>query len=150
VGTGGTELDEHPSEIVFGQLQPAIISSISSSKSLNDLVQDMVVSPSQYGDGVSITTPKNNFIVDAVHIKSDRSYGFAVITPGNPPNFIKVMEGDPVKQEKKKDKKKSKGDTPSAEPSRGAEEPPSAESSGGTKRKRKRTKRKRTKRTKRK
>jgi len=143
VGTGGTELDEYPSEIVFDQIQPAIVSSIASSKSIKDLVQGMVVSPLQ--DGVSITTPKNNFEVDAVHIKSDRSYGFAVIRPGKPPKFIPVLEGDPVVKEEKKDKKKSKD--PSAEPSKAAEEP-RAESSGGTKRKRKlkRTKRKRTKR----
>jgi hypothetical protein len=122
VGTGGTELDEFPSKIVFEELQPAILSS----KSLKDLLQGSVVS--ELENGVSIDTPANHFKVDAVHIKSDRSYGYAVIRPNEPLTFIKVMEGDPVKQEKKKEKKDKKT---------------KVEPKGGTrKRKRKQTKRK--------
>lgn len=134
VGTGGTELDEYPPEIVFDQLQSAIVSS----KSIKHLVQGIDVLPLQ--NGVRIDTPANDFKVDAIHIKSERSYGYAVIKPNEKPFFIKVMDGDPVKQEKKKDKKDKK--PKDADTSRGVD--------GGTKRKRKKQKQTKQKRTKRK
>jgi len=129
VGTGGTELDEYPSEIIFSQLKPAILSL----KKFEDLFQEENILSLE--NGVSIHTPKNNFKVDAVHIKSERFYGYAVIRPNEPPRFIKVMKGDDIVKEEKKEKKPKGADPMGAE---------LLEKPGGTKQKRK--KRKRTKR----